>query len=198
MKRKDKTEMIDSEKIKILIVDDDPTILKATEKIIKSEGYVVITAENGRDCLNSVEKENPDIVLLDVVMPDMNGREVAIQIKKKFKPAPLIILTSGVEISSDKQSLGLELGADSYIPRPVPKRELIARVNAFSKIKLDEKKLKSMLEHVEETVRSKTAEADENAKELKENFKLSVQREFRIKELRDKITQLKKDMGIES
>ncbi len=182
--------MDEKETIKILIVDDDPILLKATEKIIKREGYIVTTAENGSGCLNALEKEIPDLILLDVVMPDISGRDLVKQIKEKYKPSPLIILTSGMEISSDKQAMGLEMGADGYIPRPVPNRELIARVNSFSRIKKNEKELDSLKANLEKLVRNKS-------EELKSNIQLSYQREFRIKELRDRIKELEADKDSE-
>jgi len=178
--------MNNGKKLEILIVDDDPILLAATTKVVEAEGYIVRTAENGVSCLKALETELPDIILLDVVMPDINGRDLVWQIREKFKPSPIIILTSGVEISSDKQSLGLELGADGYIPRPVSNRELAARVNAFARIRIKEKELQSLKLNLEQLVENKS-------EELSENYKLSYNREFRIKELRDRIKVLESE-----
>ena len=121
--------------IQILVIDDDPDILFATVRILKKEGFKVIRAENGKQGLEKVENDHPDLILLDVDLPDIYGTEVCERIKgnpdhqKKY-----IMMLSGKRTSSDDQASGLDSGADGYIARPVSNRELISRVNSMVRL----------------------------------------------------------------
>jgi PAS domain S-box-containing protein len=120
----------------ILVVDDDPVLLAATERLLTKSSYAVDCAENGLAALEKVEKYPPDLVLLDVMLPDIDGLEVCRQIKKTpgLQDVPVILL-SGVKTGSDKQADGLESGADDYISRPISNRELLARVRIWLRLK---------------------------------------------------------------
>lgn len=105
---------------KILVVDDTPELLDITLRTLKKANYNVFSAANGKECLEVVEKEKPDIILLDVMLPDANGKDLAIQIKNNPELSPVfIILLSSLRTSPDFIAAGLEDGADGYIVRPV-------------------------------------------------------------------------------
>ncbi len=123
------------ETLSILVVDDDPAILFATVRILRAAGYQVDAADSGAACLEAVRKKKPDLVLLDVVLPDIDGYEVCRQIKTdEALSLAYIILLSGVKTHTDDKAQGLEIGADGYIPRPIANRELLARVQAMARI----------------------------------------------------------------
>lgn len=115
---------------KILIIDDEEHILELLKFNIKNAGYEVITANNGVDGANISKEEKPDLVLLDLMLPGMDGYDVCKEIKrnKETSNTAIIMLTAkGEELD---KILGLELGADDYITKPFSIRELLARVKA--------------------------------------------------------------------
>lgn len=121
---------------RIVVVDDDPSLLFATAQILKSAGYEVTTAAGGAEGLEKIREIRPDLVLIDVVMPDIDGSTVC----RRIKADPTIcgtyvILLSSMQTASSQQAEGLESGADGYIARPVEKRELLARVASLLRIK---------------------------------------------------------------
>ncbi len=130
---------------KILCVDDEPDLLNMNASILRSAGYAVIEASTGHECLILAKKEHPDLILLDVVLPDLNGFDVCKQVKSDRELFGIyVILISGQEISSETQAKGLEAGADGYIARPVSKHELLARVQAMLRLKEAETALRKM------------------------------------------------------
>lgn len=112
---------------KILIVDDEKNIVDIIAFNMKKEGYEVVKAMDGEEGLRLTFEENPDLILLDIMMPKMDGYEVCKKIREK-KNTPIIMLTARAE-EVDKV-LGLELGADDYVTKPFGIRELVARVKA--------------------------------------------------------------------
>jgi len=112
---------------KVLVVDDEKNIVSILAFNLKKEGYEVITASDGRQAVETAFKEDPDLILLDIMMPELNGFEVCKKIREKMN-TPIIMLTARAE-ELDKV-LGLELGADDYVTKPFSVRELIARVKA--------------------------------------------------------------------
>jgi diguanylate cyclase (GGDEF)-like protein/PAS domain S-box-containing protein len=125
-----------NELARIVVVDDDPGLLFATARILKSAGYEVSTATGGAEGLEKIHEVLPDLVLLDVVMPDIDGRTVCRRIKSDPSlRGTYVILLSSMQTTSDQQAEGLESGADGYIARPVEKRELLARVESMLRIK---------------------------------------------------------------
>lgn len=112
---------------KILIVDDEKNIVDIIAFNLKKEGYTVIRAADGEEGLEKAFAENPDLILLDIMMPKLDGYEVCKKIREK-KNTPIIMLTARAE-EVDKV-LGLELGADDYVTKPFGVRELMARVKA--------------------------------------------------------------------
>lgn len=112
---------------KILVVDDEESIMKIIAFNLKKEGYNVICAEDGQMAVELFEKENPDLILLDIMMPKIDGYGVCKRVRDK-SDVPIIMLTARAD-EVDKV-LGLELGADDYVTKPFSNRELMARVKA--------------------------------------------------------------------
>ncbi len=112
---------------KILIADDDKSIVELIRLYLEKEGYTCIGAENGKVALSLYQKENPDLIILDIMMPETDGWQVCREIRKTSN-TPIIMLTAKGE-TFDKV-LGLELGADDYMVKPFETKELIARIKA--------------------------------------------------------------------
>ena len=112
---------------KVLVVDDEVSIVNIISYNLKTGGYDVITAEDGESGLELAISENPDLVLLDIMMPKMDGYEVCRKIRERSN-VPIIMLTARAD-EVDKV-IGLEMGADDYVTKPFGNRELIARVKA--------------------------------------------------------------------
>ena len=113
----------------ILIVEDDTSILRGLKMNLELEGYSVLTAEDGEKGLVLAWEEQPDLVILDVMLPKMNGFEVCKEIRRRKIDVPVLML-SAKNAEIDK-IMGLDLGADDYISKPFSLREVLARVNAF-------------------------------------------------------------------
>ena len=112
---------------KILVVDDEKRLVSLVEAYLKQEGYAVVTASNGQEALFCARQEKPDLILLDIMMPEMDGYEF-IQAHRREADTPIILLTARVE--EEDHVIGLELGADDYVTKPFRPRELVARVRA--------------------------------------------------------------------
>lgn len=115
------------QKEKILIVDDDKNICDLLRMYLEKEGYTVIMEHNGVDAVNTFNTENPDLVLLDIMLPQLDGWQVCREIRK-LGETPIIMLTAKDE-TFDKV-LGLELGADDYVTKPFDTKEIVARIKA--------------------------------------------------------------------
>src|SRR5262249_56556812 len=113
-------------KSKILIVEDEPAMIAGLRDNFEYEGYEVISAEDGVSGLDRALSDNPDLVVLDVMMPRMSGLDVCKQLKAKRPSIPIIMLTAGGQ-EVDKV-VGLELGADDYVTKPFSIRELLPPV----------------------------------------------------------------------
>ncbi len=111
----------------ILVVDDKANVRSLLREYLTEQGFRVVTAENGRIALFTARQEKPDLILLDIMMPEMDGSEF-IRAHRKEADTPIILLTARLE-EMDKV-LGLELGADDYVTKPFGMRELLARVHA--------------------------------------------------------------------
>jgi two-component system, OmpR family, KDP operon response regulator KdpE len=111
--------------VRILVVDDEPNILAAMEPLLKSHGYDVISAMSGQAALAATERESPDVIVLDLGLPDMNGVEVARLIRDE-RATPIIVLSArGAEADKVK---ALDAGADDYVTKPFGTEELLARI----------------------------------------------------------------------
>ena len=114
--------------IKILAVDDEPDVLRLVEIKLKKAGFEISTARDGEEALRKALEVKPDVVLLDVMMPKMDGYTAAQRIKAESDPAPIIIMLTAKGQEADVVR-GLRGGADDYIIKPFAPRELIARIN---------------------------------------------------------------------
>ncbi|MGD6816311.1 response regulator YycF [Metabacillus sp. 84] len=112
---------------RILVVDDEKPIADILEFNLKKEGYEVHCAYDGNDAIQQVEEFQPDLILLDIMLPSRDGMEVCREVRKKYD-MPIIMLTA--KDSEIDKVLGLELGADDYVTKPFSTRELLARVKA--------------------------------------------------------------------
>ena len=113
---------------KILVVDDEPTILEALAESLERDGYVVITAADGRSALERFRSGRPDLVVLDLMLPELSGIEVC-RIIRAESAVPILMLTA--KDSEIDKVVGLELGADDYMTKPFSLRELGARLRAL-------------------------------------------------------------------
>ncbi|MCK5660347.1 MAG: response regulator [Methanosarcinales archaeon] len=115
--------------VKILIVEDDLDSMAIAKDLFESNGHECITAENGLEALEIVDAELPDIVLMDLMMPVMDGYEATRQIKEKHKDIPVIALTAKVMEGDVK--VGIEAGCDGYVYKPYDTKKLLDYINAF-------------------------------------------------------------------
>jgi DNA-binding response OmpR family regulator len=153
----------------ILVIEDDISILRGLKDNLEFEGYSVLTETNGEKGLKLALEKNPDLILLDIMLPGMNGYEICRKVKKEKPDLPIIMITArGSEM--DKVS-GLDTGADDYVTKPFSIPELMARIRAvlrrtspdfvvpdeycFGNVKLDFKKLKAFRENQEIKLSSK-------------------------------------------
>lgn len=122
---------IDMDNIKLLLVDDEPDVLDFLSFNLKKEGYDVYTASNGRDGLQIAKKVHPKLIVLDVMMPEMDGIETCKELRSsnETKDALIIFLTARTEDYS--QIAGLDAGADDYVSKPIKPRVLISRIHAL-------------------------------------------------------------------
>ncbi|MDR3190014.1 MAG: response regulator transcription factor [Lactobacillaceae bacterium] len=113
---------------KILVVDDEPALVTLLEYNLKKQGFTVLTASDGNSALETINNEQPDLVLLDVMLPGKSGVEVTSELRMNKNRVPVILVTA-LDDDVDK-ILGLEIGADDYITKPFNPREVIARIRS--------------------------------------------------------------------
>ena len=128
---------------RILIVDDNPTNVKLLAAKLGDSNYTILKAYGGEEALQKAKSENPDLVLLDVMMPDMNGYDVTAQLKNCTETSGIpIILVTALD-GSDNKTKGLEAGADDFLNKPVHTAELKARVKSLLRLKRYSDQLKT-------------------------------------------------------
>ncbi len=115
-------------KTSVLVVDDDVGILRMVRRILELEGYSVIIANSGETALNVLVEEDPDLVLLDIIMPGIDGYTICQHIRE-FSQLPIIMITG--KGKDEEKVQGLDAGADDYITKPFSSKELVARVKAI-------------------------------------------------------------------
>ena len=113
----------------VLIVEDDPTMLRGLKDNFEYQGYSVVTATDGEGALNTALDAKPDLIILDIMLPKINGYEICRLIRKEQLDMPIIMLTAKGQESDIV--LGLNLGADDYVTKPFSIKELLARAEAF-------------------------------------------------------------------
>lgn len=133
----------------ILVVDDSEDSRRATVRILRKAGYTVTEAESGEQCLEIMRLKVPDLVLLDVQLPGIDGLEVCKRIKSDDRLGQAFVVHfSAVHTTSNDQSKGLEEGSDGYLIRPLESRELLARVEAFLRHKRTIDSLRKALDEI--------------------------------------------------
>lgn len=114
---------------KVLLVDDEESIVESIEYALSQEGFEVVSAHNGQEALQKVQLEKPNLIVLDLMLPELSGLEVCRILRRERNETPIIMLTAkGEEID---RVIGLEVGADDYLVKPFSLRELIARIRAL-------------------------------------------------------------------
>ena len=123
--------MADKQKIKVLVVDDEPNIVEILKYNLQKEGYEVATAEDGLKAVKTAIKFQPDVILLDIMMPNQDGVETCLQIRQipELKHAFIIFLTARLEEYSEVAAF--DVGADDYITKPIKPRALMSRIAAL-------------------------------------------------------------------
>lgn len=151
----------------VLVVDDYAGNLFLSTTLLKSAGYEALEATTGQECLDAVHDYRPDLILLDVMLPDMSGIDICRKIKNDRNLKDIfVILISGIQVSSEHQADGLDVGADGYITRPISNKEFLARVQAGERIKRAEDALRVKERQQQELIRQLT-EALSEIKTLK-------------------------------
>nr|NIM81977.1 response regulator [Candidatus Aminicenantes bacterium] len=137
-------------KAKILLVEDSKGQAKAAKDFLDSKGYEVIWVEDGKSAIGVAQSQTLDIILLDLILPDLNGHEVCrwLKVNQKTKEIPIIMLT--VKDSVSDKVTGLEAGADDYIPKPFDDIELNARIYACLRTKALQDELRKKNSQLEE------------------------------------------------
>jgi DNA-binding response OmpR family regulator len=120
---------------KILVVDDEPDVASLLTLMLKSQGYDVITARDGQEALEKARNQNPDLILLDVMLPKMDGYKVARMLKfdENFSHIPIILLTAKIQ-EKDRQT-GMEMGANDYVTKPFDTALLLSKIKTILQLK---------------------------------------------------------------
>ena len=116
---------------KILVADDDQNIAELLRLYLEKEGYTVVLAADGEQAIERFNAENPDIVLLDIMMPKRDGIDVLCQLRRQGNRLPVLLLTAKSEV--DDKVLGLDSGANDYLTKPFASQELLARIRAMTR-----------------------------------------------------------------
>ena len=151
--------------MKVLLVDDDLVLLNTIESYLNNESIATTKASSGLEGLALLEKEQYDLVVLDVQMPTMSGLDVLRKINERFRDLPVIMLTAKAEIAD--RVVGLELGADDYICKPFDLRELLARIRSIVR-----RKEKQDSKQYDEKMHGSTLEIDQGKREVRKDGKL--------------------------
>jgi class 3 adenylate cyclase/CheY-like chemotaxis protein len=158
---------------KILIVDDTPRNVKLLADVLAVKGYGVVTAASGREALVLLDSEKPDLVLLDVVMPEMSGYEVCRKIREHPATAMLPVVMVTALDPAEERVKGIEAGADDFLTKPINQPELLARVKSLLRIK-----------HLQDQVQQQSAELAEWNKNLEERVRKQVEQLKRLERLK--------------
>ena len=123
---------MDAKKRKVLLVDDEPSIVKMVAKRLEVAGFEVVVAMDGEEGLEKAKTQGPDVIILDLMLPKLNGYEVCAALKKdpQHQKIPVIMLSARVQERDEKA--GLECGADAYMRKPFNSQELVGQINALA------------------------------------------------------------------
>jgi two-component system alkaline phosphatase synthesis response regulator PhoP len=120
---------------RILIIEDDPAVLRAVSFILEKEGYEVLTAVNGLEGLTKAKGENPDLLVLDVMLPGIDGFEICHRLRAESQTAQLPILMLSAKGQAADKAMGLQVGANEYLTKPVERLVLLGKVEDLLKAK---------------------------------------------------------------
>ena len=169
------------EKMRILIVDDDEVLLDTIKNGLLAEGHQCDTATGAIPALEIIEKESFDIMIADIIIPDMDGLELTGKVKRMRPEVSTIIITGHIE--DFPYDLAIEAGASDFMKKPFTLKELIARINHVQ---------------VQEELRKRQEELTKKVQELEEFYEIAVGRELKMKELKKEIENLKKKIDKKS
>jgi DNA-binding response OmpR family regulator len=116
---------------RILLIEDDPSVLRAISYMLEKEGYDVLTAMNGLVGLRKAKEENPDLLVLDVMLPGIDGFEVCHRLRAESQTAQLPILMLSAKGQAADKATGLQVGADEYLTKPVERSVLLSKIEAL-------------------------------------------------------------------
>jgi DNA-binding response OmpR family regulator len=153
----------------ILIIEDDPAISKGLEESLRTENYKVLREENGESGITTAKSSKPDLIILDIMLPGINGLEVCKELRRGGYNVPILMLTSKRE-ETDKV-LGLELGADDYVTKPFGLRELLARIRALLRRRLEIEKEQEKFSFGKISIDFKRMEASKGKEQIKFSLK---------------------------
>lgn len=181
---------------KILVVDDNPVARLNLVFLLRGDGYEVAEAATGNEGRRVAREWRPDMILLDVMLPDVNGKDLCQELKSSPSLAPMfVVLISSIDTSGEGQASGLDAGADGYIARPIGNRELRSRIQALLRLQQAEAGLRRAQTELEQRVAERTAAlstANERLRTLSARLVEVQERERRYvaRELHDEIGQL--------
>lgn len=118
---------------RVLVTEDSPTVLEIERYALENAGYEIIVARDGQEALDLARREKPDIIILDLMLPKLDGYKVCRMLKfdEKYKHIPIIMFTSRVQKSDE--ALGFEVGADAYLPKTADPKDLLDKIQALLK-----------------------------------------------------------------
>jgi putative two-component system response regulator len=151
---------------RVMVVDDEILNLKLIGAMLKPQGYEVILANDGEECLQKVAENPPDIILLDIMMPKLNGFDVVTKLKadERFALIPIVMVTALQDVNDRVKAL--EVGAEDFLTKPVDRMELRARVRSLLKVKAYNDHMVNYRQELESEVRRRTLEIQETNKKL--------------------------------
>lgn len=151
----------------ILVVDDNKITTKLLRRYLEANGYEALEAYDGIDCLEKVEQRQPDAIVLDVMMPRLDGYETSKKLKSQehTRHIPVVIVTALNDVANQIKSI--EAGADDFLSKPIEEKLLIAKVKLLSSLNIENKKAKALAEAIN---KSKAGQYDLSSKSIEEIF----------------------------